>query len=260
MIFLCQSEAIDQLQMLANSNRQSILIEGPSGCGKTYLARMYSKLVGVSDFQIISPKVDEIRNAIESCINISEPIVLCIENLDCGLVVASYSLLKFLEEPIPNVYIVVTCRNIRAIPDTIISRSTCVTVAPPINSDISEYSSHVNLSAYNKVKSKKVWNCVRTFKDAEEVMSMNDAKLSYFDSLDQFSNFKDSVSSIVWKMSHYDDNSETPIELVIRYLMDVVNTPFIQHCGIECLRDLSQGRMASHAVLAKFAFNAKYCE
>ena len=258
--FLCQSEAISQLKLLKEYNRQSILIEGCTGCGKTYLAGQFASMVGVSDFQIVEPKVDAIRKSIETCIQLNEPIVLCIENLDCGVPAASYSLLKFLEEPYPKVYIVVTCRNIRNIPDTIISRSAVVTIAPPTDWDLAVFGSNVDSSKLSTLSKTAIWKCARTFSDVSTIFNMNQEQLSYFATLSNLNNSKDSVSSIVWKLGHYEDNSETPVEIAIRYIMNDINLPFVNKCGIECIRDLNSGRVAQHAILAKFVFNLKYCE
>lgn len=261
MNFICQQSALAELQSLSISNRHSILIEGPEGSGKTYLAKQYASMVNVADFQVIVPKVDAIKDAIDNCLQISTSIVLCIENLDIGVPGASYALLKFLEEPLPHVYIVVTCRNIKHVPDTIVSRSAVVMTAPPVDIDISTYSLSIGgAEKFKEFQSNRLWKCVRTFSDAETVLNMNANQLEYFNSLQELATFKDTVSNIVWKIGHYADNSETPVELVIRYLMELVSTPHIQKSGIECIRELTQGRIASHAALAKFAFDAKYCE
>ena len=260
MNFICQKSALDDLQSLASSDRHSVLIEGPEGSGKSYLAKQYAKMVKVGDYQEISPKVDVIKESIDSCLKINTPVVMCIENLDCGVPAASYALLKFLEEPLPNVYIVVTCRNIKHVPDTIISRSAVIVTSPPVDSDVVQYSKLKNFDRYQQLCNTKLWRCVRTFKDAETVLNMTDDNISYFSSLDDVSKFQDSVSNIIWKISHYPDNTETPVELVIRYFMEIMNTTHIKKAGIDCIRDLTQGRIGSHAVLAKFVFEAKYIE
>jgi hypothetical protein len=64
----------------------------------------------------------------------------------------------------------------------------------------------------------------------------------------------------MWKLGHFEDKTETPVELVVRYIMELVNTPHVKQAGIECISDISKGRVAQHAVLAKFAFECKYCE
>lgn len=260
MNFKCQEQPLKELDTLRLSDRHSVLIEGPSGCGKTYLARQYANMMNVDDFQIVLPKVDEIKNTIDACTQITNPVVLCIENLDTGVPAASYALLKFLEEPLPNIYIVVTCRNLQHVPDTIISRSAVVVTAPPVDIDIATYSISANAARFDQLKFTELWRCVRTFKDADTVLNMTPEQVMYFQKLPDVTKFNDSVSNLVWKISHYEDNSECPVDLVIRYIMNTVNTVHIRQAGIECLNDLSLKRIASHAVLAKFIFEAKYCE
>ena len=92
---------------------------GPEGCGKSYLARQFAIKLGVDDFALVEPTVAGIREISDLCSEITTPIVICIENLDTGVVAASYTLLKFLEEPRKNVHVVVTARNIKHLPDTI---------------------------------------------------------------------------------------------------------------------------------------------
>lgn len=260
MKFICQQSAIKELETLANNDRHSILIEGVEGCGKSYLAKMYADMIHISDFQIVSPTVAEIRSTVEESIGIENNVLFCIENLDLGVASAAYSLLKFLEEPAHNVYIVVTCRNMNRIPDTIISRSSCVSSGPPIDSDIIEYAVSQYPDVYSDVCKKTIWRCVRTFKDAETVLKMTSNQIEYYDKLKDMMSFKDTVSNIVWKLGHYEDNTETPIEIVIRYIIEQTRIPHIKKCGIDCIRDISQGRIAKHTVLTKFAFEVKYTE
>ena len=260
MNFICQQAAISELDSLAKSNRHSVLIEGPEGSGKSYLAKQYATLLGVPDFQEVVPKVDAIKETIDNCMQISTPIVLCIENLDTGVPAASYALLKFLEEPLPNVYIVVTCRNIKHVPDTIISRSAVVVTSPPVDTDVCGYAMMKNADRFKEMQLTRIWKCVRTFRDAEIALNMTNAHIEYFNGLTELAKFRDSVSNLVWKIGHYPDNSETPVEFVIRYLMDLVNTAHVRQAGITCISELNQSRIAGHAVLAKFVFEAKYCE
>lgn len=260
MKFICQQQPFQELDTLRLSDRHSVLIEGPTGCGKTYLAMQYASMLGISDFQIVAPKVDEIKSAIEECIKLNNNVVICIENLDLGVLAASYTLLKFLEEPAPSVYIVVTCRSISRIPDTIISRSAVVVTAPPVEHDITTYALQKNKEKFQTLNTSLLWRCVTTFSDADKVLDMNNEHITYFNNLNTIARFSDSVSNIIWSIGHYPDNTETPIELVIRYLMFLLNTDHIQHVGIACLNDLNQRRIATHAILARFVFEAKYCE
>lgn len=260
MIFKCQEESIAQLKKLASKDRHSVLIEGAPGCGKTYLARQYASILNVQDFNIVTAKVNEIRESVDMCSQLDTSIVLCIENLDKGVAGSSYTLLKSLEEPAPNLYIVITCQSVNRVPDTIVSRSTVVPVSPPTSQDLDLFARSVNPEKYMKLNTSLIWRCARTFNDAKTILSLPDEQISYIISLKEICNFSDSVSNIVWKLGHFEDKSETPIEIVIRYIMEVVNSNHIRSCGIECISDLALGRIAQHAVLSKFIFECKYTE
>lgn len=260
MNFICQKYSLEELQKLANNDRHSILIEGPPGCGKTYLSKQYARMLDVYDFAEVAPKVNDIRESVDSCLQLDNRVVLCIENLDKGVSGASYTLLKSLEEPYPNMYIVITCRNINDVPDTIISRSTVVSACPPVDSDLDLFARSVNPEKYFKLAKSRIWNCIRTLGDVNIILNMSDEHIGYFNTLDDLSRFKDPISNIVWKLGHFDDKSETPVELVIRYIMEFINTNHVKRAGIECISNLAKGRVAQHAILAKFAFECKYCE
>lgn len=260
MQFNSQQEPIEELKKLASINRQSIIIEGPSGCGKSWLSKQYANMLNIDDFSEVNPKVAEIKEALEGCLSISNPVVLCIENLDLGVSAASYALLKSLEEPVPNLYIIITCRNIDGVPDTIISRSAVVSVGPPTNDDIDYYGENRDRLKFNNIKSRLVWQCVRSFTDADTALEMSPDEINYYESLSEMCHFKDSISNMTWAIGHYPSGKECNVELALRSIMELMHKPFITKIGIECIRELNLGRIAQHAVLAKFLFNAKYCE
>ena len=139
MNFICQQNAIAELKSLSKYLRHSVLIEGPSGSGKSFLAKQYSQYLNILDFQVINPRVDDIRYCIDTCSGINNDIVICIENLDTGVREASYALLKFLEEPSDNIYVIITCNSIHHVPDTIVSRSSIVSINAPARADIDTY-------------------------------------------------------------------------------------------------------------------------
>ena len=260
MQFKSQNEALQELIKLAKVKRQSILIEGSKGCGKSWLCKEYANMLGVKDYSVVAPKVAEIREALDSCSSLSTPVVLCIENLDLGVAAASYTLLKSLEEPISNLYILITCRNMQMVPDTIISRSAVVNVGPPTVADIDLYGEQKNRLKFNTIKQRLVWQCVRSFSDADAALDMANEEIDYYESLSELCHFKDSISNMTWTIGHYPSGKENNIELTIRAIMELMHKPFITRIGIDCIRDLNMGRIAQHAVLAKFLFNAKYCE
>lgn len=255
-----QKSALEELTQFAENNVHTIIIEGPEGCGKTYLAKQYAKMLDVSDFISIEPKVSDIRQAVDSSIETKSPMVLCVENLDLGVASAAYTLLKFLEEPIPTAYIVVTCRNIVNVPDTIISRCAVTTVTTPIVSDILSYAEQLNSDKYLATKRSKLWGCARTFKDANTILNLTSDQQEYFKSLTSMLSFSDSISNMMWKLGHYPDKSETPIDLVMRYIISITKSEHIKRIAIECISNLSTAKIATHATLAKFLFESKYTE
>lgn len=256
MNFKSQASAILQLKQLAESDRHSILIEGFSGSGKTYLAKMYSEFINISDFQIVEPSVKCIRDAIDECIRLNTTIVLCIENIDSGVLAASYTLLKFLEEPLESVYVIITAENRNKVPDTIISRSAVVSTSPPLESDISTYAEAKDSSRYNEVRNRLIWKAVKSFSDAIAVMNLTNSQIDYIESLNKLIDTSEPISSTLWKLGHFDDNSEVPIKLLMNYII-VTTSGNVRKSAIECSNDLS-GRIANHAVLAKFLFDCKY--
>ena len=260
MNLICQNSAIQELESLAQSDRHSILIEGPRGCGKTYLAGKYAELLHVENFQLVESTVASVKSAVESVISSNSPIVLCVENLDAGVLAASYAMLKFLEEPTPNAYVVVTCTNLSKVPDTIISRCAVVVTSSPISQDIQSYSEYKNFPRYEELRSNKIWRCVKSLSDCNAVLDMTADHIQYFDELSKFLDFNDTVSNMMWKLGHYSDSTPTPLNIVMNYIITYAPTDFIRTCGIECVKDLNLSRIADHAVLAKFLFLVKYCE
>lgn len=258
MELISQAPAIDYLKVLKNADRHSVLIEGAPGCGKTYLAGYYASLLGIPDFQVVEPTVAAVKEFIDICSMLESPVVVCVENLDTGTPAASYTMLKFLEEPTHNAYIVVTARNINGIPDTIVSRSTVVSVTPPLSQDLTTMATTKYSSRYPIVSSKRIWKCARTFGDVDTIMRMTDSQLEYFDSLNDMFVKPDCVSSLMWKIGHYPDNTDTPVELVIRYIMEISNDMRVKSLGMKCIKDLNKANIAAHIVIAKFCFDLNY--
>lgn len=260
MDMICQKLAIEELTTLSVARRQSVIIEGPQGCGKTYLAHQYAKMLKVEEFHTVEPSVSNIRDVINECLMLDSEVVLCIENLDTGVVSASYTLLKFFEEPVPNIYIVITCRNLSKIPSTILSRGVCVSTCPPIRSDICQYATSVDFRMYELRKNSILFHCVTSFQDVDMFFKLSDDQLKYIEELKSLVKSSKPVADMVWALGHFSDNQSTPIEFVIRYIMDCVNTSHMKQCALECLEDLTSGRIAAHTVLTRFVFDIKYTE
>ena len=259
MNFQCQTEAIDNLKHLAKHNQHGVLIVGDPGSGKTYLAKQYAKILGITDFYIINPVISDLKTMIDSCVSAGNKIVICIENLDDGVLQASYPLLKVIEDCPSYMYIAVTCNNLFSIPDTIPSRCALVTVNPPTKSDIEQYAKSVDPTAYDFVSKHKVWSCVKSFTDVDMVLKFTPEHLKYYNNITNILSSKDSVSNISWKLQHYEDNSETPVAFVLRYLLDFLQGYKKKVC-IDCLNDLADNRMSKNAIVSKLIFELKYVE
>ena len=256
MILRCQDAAILELKQCADSKRHSILIEGPAGCGKSYLAAYYGKLLDIHDIVSINSTVADLRTMLENCYSVDTPVVVCIEGLDSGQLSSSYVMLKFLEEPRSNIYIVITCSNRYRIPDTIVSRSVVVTVGHPTRQELTDYLTvkypdKVNLTTMS------IYSALMSFKDIDDIVKLSSEHLSYYQSITNLSR-NDSVSNLSWKLGHYDNNEESNLRFVFRCILNTTTNPEIKKLCISTLNELEYRRMSSHAVLAKFAFDFKY--
>ena len=260
MNFQCQAEALKNIKLLAEHNQHGVLIVGDSGSGKTSVAREYAKLLNIKDFYIINPVMADLKSMIDLCLSNSNPVVLCIENLDHGVLQASYPLLKIIEDCPSYIYVVVTCNNLFSIPDTIPSRCALVTINPPTKSDIEQYAKFVDEDAFNILRQTHIWTCIKGLGDVETILKFTPEQLKYFNDLANVIQFKDSISNISWKLQHYEDNTETPIVFVIRYLMGLLKTTHGKQACLECLNDLAENRISQNAIISKFVLENKYCE
>lgn len=254
-----QQEVMPDIQKLAAKRQHNILISGPEGCGKTYLAKLFAKEIGIEDFQIVESKVSSVKESIDSCVGVTNPLILCIENLDTGVSAVSYAMLKFLEEPSENIYIVITCRNVKRVPDTILSRCVTVSLSHMEESDLVAYAREKQPDRLSAIQKDEIlWKCARSIGDVDKILEMTSTQIEYLHSLCGLFKSKDSVSGIIWKLQKYQDSTPTPIELVVRYLLySNSDSRWFSACH-RCLSALSDGRIGTHAVLAKLVFELKY--
>lgn len=256
--FSSQQGCIQSLTKCSQQRAHSVLISGPVGSGKTFLASYYSKLLNIDDFVIVKSNIQEIRTSIQESVNIDNDLVVCIENLDYGVSEAAYTMLKFLEEPKPNVYIVVTARSIWDVPNTIVSRCVCCEVDNPSPNDIQIYSERVNFDSYMQRKDKLIWRCASNFSNANDILKLTDEQIKYFDNLFQNISSGLSISAMSWTLTHYPDNTQTPICLVIEYIMRNIDSASSAIACINCISDIQSGRVAQHAAVSRLLFELKY--
>lgn len=253
-----QQSAYITLQDFAKHNKHSVIIEGPKKCGKTHIAREYAKLLNIPDFQIVKPTVSDLREVIDICAQIENKLVVCIENLDDGVIAASYTMLKFLEEPRDNIYIVITCSSCYRLPDTIISRSHVATINPPTNDDMVAVAKLRGVDMSNIHPS--LQKCCNNFSDIDLVTKLTKEQIDYLHELCSTPTWSDSISSIVWKLNHWKDNTEAPPQFVIRFLMNNMKNPTVYQAGCKCLQDLDDAILGTHSSLSRFAYECKYIE
>lgn len=258
MNFEFQNTTINRLQDMASQDKHSILISGCSGCGKTYVAEKYGQMLNVDSVVHVDPSVDQLREAIETSYKVSTSTLIIIENLDLGTKRASYTILKFLEEPVKNMYIIVTCRDTYQIPSTIVSRCIALELGHPTVDDICEYANKQDFRKFDVLKSRSIWKVVKSFSDVDNIYHLSVSQMEYFDNFPELLRCKDSVSNLIWNFSHYKDNSEIDYELMFRYILYISKDPYVRKMCLDCMKDLTYGRVAKFAILSKFVMECKY--
>ena len=186
---------------------------------------------------------------------------MCIENLDQANPACSAVLLKSMEEPPRNVYFIITCFDSNGIPDTLISRSMTTVVNPPTQKDLDSYFKYRYTDKYNQIKNNRILSIAKGFSDIDYIANMTMDQINYFSEFNSKDFFIGPVSGISWRLTHYEDKSEIPIEYVIRYIMNRNREDkHITTSCIDCLNDLNKKRIAKYLVISKLAFELKYCE
>lgn len=252
-----QKSLIDKLQVLADSDRHSILIEGLKGSGKTYCAKQFADRKGITTFHKVQPKVADIKAVLEQSMSLTEPHVLCIENLDTGSVNASQAILKYLEEPLSNVYIIVTCLNKSKLSSTIPSRSVCVKLDNPTEDDLYFYGKSLNSQKLEIIKKYEVYQTAKTLEDINYLLNLTLDKIQYYSNFCDNSIWNLTVDQIMWNLGHYEDGSKSSIPLALLTIFNTTDSRYVKLCCIQALQDLESSRYSETAVLGKFVIDIK---
>ena len=253
-----QESAISQIKSLAEKDSHSILISGLRGTGKTYVAKMFATYKGINTFHSVKPKVADLKDAIDSSYRLQDRQVICIENLDDGKNAAAQVILKYLEEPLPNVYVIVTCVNPSKLPDTIISRSISVQLSIPRVNELQQYARSLNAQRYTAYKDYAIFSTCKSLSDVKTILGLSLEQVKYYDGFeDTNALFKQSSDTILWTLGHYDDNSKSNCVLALRCIRKNCSNHRIRQLALNSLLALEDGKLSETAILGKFVLNAK---
>ena len=133
-------------------------------------------------------------------------------------------------------------------------------ISPPSKSDLKQYAIDKNLKLFENLQDKQIWKCVKGFKDIDTLFNLTDTQISYFSSLNSILKFDSTISNLTWKLQHYEDNSETPIILVLRYILSLADNQHLRVSCISALNDLESKMISQNAIITKFVMENKYCE
>lgn len=254
MEFKNQVEAIKELRSLASSCKQAILIHGESGCGKTYLAHMYHRFIHTNQFIQIGNTMQDIRDFIANAFDISERTTVCIENIDAGTDGVSQAILKILEEPPKNIYIVITARNVKKIPVTILSRCNEVYVSHFRFDDLMFYAKNqYGLKAESMRDDIKV--LCKNPNDIDFIMNLQQQDFEYLKNVASIINEKTPIATASWKLQSFPSGSKIPIQMLIRSLYNSVPND-LKRIVIQYESDIDSG-IPNHVIISAIALNLK---
>lgn len=254
MYFQNQETALSELQRISKSICRSILIHGEKNCGKTYLARQYAQMIKAADFITVDSKMLDIKEMISNIYTITSDAVVCIENLDCGVDGVAQAMLKIFEEPPSNIRIIITARDIKNVPATILGRCTSVYVKQFVFDDILRYAKEKYGLKAEHMKSDIETYC-KSPSDVDFLMSLSDQDLEHLKSLPQLVDVKTPINTIIWKMQSFKDGVKIPIDYIIRSLYHGLNAR-MQKIVLQYEADIDSG-VPNHVILSAMILNMK---
>ena len=234
------------------------IVGGNSGVGKTHSINCLAKSLGMFLISIDS-NVSEVREVLQSGLeNMSMRYMVCVENVDTGVSGVQLSLLKSIEEYSENIYWVITCRNLKYVQETILSRGITFNMSDPSVSDITEFAKSRANGAFDSVKGSPMWKAVRSFADVNMVTYLFDQDRDKFDYFNNLVNidYRESVSNLSYKIQHYPDKSKIPLDFLFKFIIANTSDSTIKYVAIQHLRELE--RLNSYVVVNHFLFTVKY--
>lgn len=254
MEFQNQKSAMFELKHLASADCHSILLHGVAGCGKSWLSKKYQALVNADDFIQLDAKMQEIKDFISTVNLYQTKAVVCIENIDCGVDGAAQAILKLLEEPPENIYIIVTARYAKNVPNTILSRVSTVFIPRFKFDDLILYAKEKHGLKAESMQSDISIFC-KNPNDVDFLMSLSQSDIDYLKKLPEQISSKNPVATTVWKIQSLPSGTKIPMEFIIRSLYNGIGERF-KPIVLQYESDIDSG-VPNHVILSAMLLNIK---
>ena len=254
MEFQNQKSAMYELKHLASADCHSILLHGEAGCGKSWLSRKYQSMVKADDFIQLYAKMQDIKDFITNVYLYQTKAVVCIENIDCGVDGVAQAILKLLEEPPENIYLIVTARYARNVPNTILSRTSTVFVQQFKFDDLLLYAKEKYGLKAESLKQDLYLFC-KNPNDVDYIMSLQQSELDYVKALPELISSKNPVATTVWKLQQLHSGAKIPMQFIIRSLYNGVADKF-KPIVLQYESDIDSG-VPNHVILSAMILNIK---
>lgn len=155
-----QSKIIERFKYLIENNKfpRFILLVGGRGWGKDTLCKEISKMLK-TDLVLFGNKVDDLRECIQLAYEQKSPILYTISGGDTMSIAAKNSILKLIEEPPNNAYIIMQIENEQSTLPTILSRAYLCKMDNYTMQELKDYISKKDTSFTNEEIDKIVQIC-----------------------------------------------------------------------------------------------------
>lgn len=257
-MYNCEKELYDFLISYIDKGRHVFVVGGLSGIGKTYTTKQVADTLKFT-YVAIDSNVADVKEIVHSDLRDSDSnYLICVENIDTGVSGVQQSLLKSIEDYAPNIYWVITCRNLKYVQETVLSRSTVFNMSLPTDSDIKDFALSKGENTYDTVRKTPIWKAVKSFADVNFVIflyNQDKSKFDYFNNLVKI-NYGDTISNLSYKIQHYPDKSKIPLEFLFKFIIANTDNQAIRYSAIKHLVELD--RLGSYVVVNHFLFSVKY--
>ena len=185
-----QKEVLKQIDNLIEKGfPRFVVITGQKGQGKTELAKYISKKMNIQIIEF-GIKIDEIREMIEMAYKQTEPLIYLIQNADKMSIGAKNSLLKVIEEPPNNCYVIMELQQMENTLETIKSRC-----------------QEIKMEQYSEEDIQEMINKLNPVLDTDEIGMISQAAENYYQikilinyGVKEFYNYTDKVYNNIYKV------------------------------------------------------------